>query len=779
MATSNNRIASWASQVEEEDDKGWDVDERPVNAALQYPEAPTKVKKNKKKKKKNKGNGTSLQVGEDDVGNASVEDELKILSIGSVQSSQDANGWQVASSRKPKLPPAYSTQSLIAPSSSSHLTQGSTSNCDGEQSKWVRVQTNQRFESPGPFGEQHGSFVNPVNKRVINGKSEGPVHRDANVTVCQWRFSDAASQSSRTFSEVSKPISAFRNGHQGERSNTVQATNGRTSKTQVGAWGKPLVVPSLEEGRNQVVNSNILLELLPSEIRESEIQTSATFNASTVAASSIKHGYCVPELIDPPMKADSDSALSDADLDDDSDWIGSEQYDSEASVESLETRKRNKWFRSFFDTLDEFTNDQIMDHDRQWHCPACHGGVGAIDWYRGLQPLLAHAKTHRTKRIRLHREFANVLEQELEERRAGTGLMGETRFGKWKGLRNSDATTDQMIVWPPMVVIQNTQLTRDEQDKWIGMGNKELLDMFSEHGPIRARHAYGPQGHRGMSLLIFAESPAGYWHAERLARAFVDACKGREHWDSPGKRIFQPGGDRILYGYMASAEDMDIFNKHSTGKSKLKWELKRYKECVAEALTQMDKDNQQIHYLKAKVQKQKELSKRLEKSMSIFATKLQQREDEIALIRQRARDQYEANQKEMDELERTYKERIVQMQRNRLKQEEAIQVKKEELQLGHIERCEQLEKKLGEEEQQPKQAKMQEDIDRQTQLIELSLRETEEYEYKKRELLRQQHIRKRDFMKRQLDQLYEFEEVLEKERQELLDRYSKNMEDTI
>ena len=41
----------------------------------------------------------------------------------------------------------------------------------------------------------------------------------------------------------------------------------------------------------------------------------------------------------------------------------------------------------------------------------------------------------------------------------------------------------------------------------------------------------------------------------------------REHWDHPGKLKFHPGGDCILYGYMATAEDMDIFNRHSGGKT--------------------------------------------------------------------------------------------------------------------------------------------------------------------------------------------------------------------
>lgn len=62
----------------------------------------------------------------------------------------------------------------------------------------------------------------------------------------------------------------------------------------------------------------------------------------------------------------------------------------------------------------------------------------------------------------MHREFAELLDEEL--RRRGTAVIpsGEV-FGKWKGLK--DEEKDHEIVWPPVVVIQNTKFEQDENDK--------------------------------------------------------------------------------------------------------------------------------------------------------------------------------------------------------------------------------------------------------------------------------------------------------------------------
>lgn len=96
------------------------------------------------------------------------------------------------------------------------------------------------------------------------------------------------------------------------------------------------------------------------------------------------------------------------------------------------------------------------------------------------------------------------------------------------------------------------------------MGNQELLDHFNSYAALKARHSYGPQGHRGMSALIFESSAAGYLEASRLHKHFIDQGRGRDAWD--GNRVsFCTGGKRQLYGYIALKEDLDIFNQHCQG----------------------------------------------------------------------------------------------------------------------------------------------------------------------------------------------------------------------
>ncbi|KAG0619745.1 hypothetical protein M758_4G161800 [Ceratodon purpureus] len=362
------------------------------------------------------------------------------------------------------------------------------------------------------------------------------------------------------------------------------------------------------------------------------------------------------------VSSESDSQFYDVDNGEDSDEYQTDDEDdckSDESEKSHDTKKKANWCRSFFQDLDFLSYEEIQDTDRQWHCPVCQGGVGAIDWYRGLGPLVTHAKTVRKRRVKHHLAFAVLLEEEIHLR--GVQANSGTRFfGKWKGLQSENEDANQLILWPPMVVIQNTMLDFDDDSKWIGMGNQELIAYFKSYNPMKARHAYGPKGHRGMSLLLFEHSPAGYHDALRLGKHFTGARRSRTNWDDPGKQIFEPGGagTRIPYGYMANKSDIEDFNRHCKGRNIIKYKLKPLEEVVLEPLRLMDDQNMKMIELQTTVEKQRGISEiaagyqgTLQDTIFVISRNLHHREQELKVLQQRAEEQLITNKQQVNILD--------------------------------------------------------------------------------------------------------------------------------
>ena len=88
---------------------------------------------------------------------------------------------------------------------------------------------------------------------------------------------------------------------------------------------------------------------------------------------------------------------------------------------------------------------------------------------------MTHAKkTKGSKRVKLHRELAELLDEELRRRSISVIPAGEA-FGKWRGLK--DEEKDYEMVRPPLVIIMNARLEQDEDDKWIGMETESFLNI--------------------------------------------------------------------------------------------------------------------------------------------------------------------------------------------------------------------------------------------------------------------------------------------------------------
>ncbi|PIA55667.1 hypothetical protein AQUCO_00700169v1 [Aquilegia coerulea] len=344
--------------------------------------------------------------------------------------------------------------------------------------------------------------------------------------------------------------------------------------------------------------------------------------------------------------------------DDDDDLFDdlSDGFDSDRSLQSHETLKKHKFFKPFFEDMEKLTVEQLNEPLRQWHCPACKNGPGAIDWYR-LQPLMAHAKTKGSSRVKLHREFAEILDLELNGKGTSYIPSNET-FGKWEGLH--EAEYSRKIVWPPIIVVMNTHLEMDNNDeKWLGIGNQELLDYFSSYRAIKARSSYGPKGHRGMSILIFESSLEGYMEADSLHNHLADQGTGRSAWEK-NKILFRPGGKRQLYGFMANKEDLDIFDKHSQDKTK--FEIRSYQEMVLMPMRQTSEDNHQLVWLRNTNAKLTKQSKTLEESLALVSKKWRKSMEESRIVRQRTKLQHDQNKEEMDDQEQFFKDQFDAMQ---------------------------------------------------------------------------------------------------------------------
>ncbi|XP_039063044.1 protein SUPPRESSOR OF GENE SILENCING 3-like [Hibiscus syriacus] len=458
-------------------------------------------------------------------------------------------------------------------------------------------------------------------------------------------------------------------GNTRESKSRVAVNSGFHQDFTSNAWGHPNVIQKLgmqsnsgsqkgtaNAGPTQSASSSSSCRLGSAGTRQVDgtcpAQAGFTFSSSSLG-SRVKTEHQVGDNLDGENIV-NEYDNNDPDVVYDSDEFDDYGFGSDEDEKSHEARKKSKWFNSFFQRLEKLTVEEIISPVQQWHCPACHGGPGAIDWYRGLQPLLTHSMTKTTRRAKMHRVFAELLVEEMRKR--GTLIKPENdAFGRWEGL--NDRVTDHEIVWPPMVIIMNTKYEQDENGKWSGMGNQELLNYFSSYAAVKARHSYGPRGHRGMSVLIFESSAAGYLEAARLHKHFKEQGRDRDAWDS-SRVLFCPGGKRQLYGYIAIKEDMDVFNRHSQGKSKLKFEMRSYQEMVESQIKKINDDSQQLTRLKKKVAQEQQHSQVLAESLGRLSTKLHQTTKESCTEMQKSRLQHEQNIKELADKEQYFKEKI-------------------------------------------------------------------------------------------------------------------------
>ncbi|KAL5702283.1 hypothetical protein ACHQM5_027518 [Ranunculus cassubicifolius] len=153
----------------------------------------------------------------------------------------------------------------------------------------------------------------------------------------------------------------------------------------------------------------------------------------------------------------------------------------------------------------------------------------------------------------------------------------------------AEANTEDLILWPPLVIIHNTNTGKSKDGRMDGLGNRVMDIKLKDlgFGGGKAKSLYGKEGHLGITLVKFAPDQSGLKEAVRLAEYFEKDYHGRKGW----ARAQQPGRDdetnpnlvnldemnrenqRILYGYLATVLDFEKLDFET--KKKVSIESKR------------------------------------------------------------------------------------------------------------------------------------------------------------------------------------------------------------
>lgn len=137
------------------------------------------------------------------------------------------------------------------------------------------------------------------------------------------------------------------------------------------------------------------------------------------------------------------------------------------------------------------------------------------------------------------------------------------------------ANQDDLIMWPPLVIIHNTMTGKGRDGRVEGLGNKTMDNKLRDLGFSvgKSKSLYGREGHLGITLVKYAGDHSGLGEAMRLEEFFEKDNRGRRSWavvqtlasnkdeeNNPNLvRVDKSTGEkeRILYGYLGTVSDLD------------------------------------------------------------------------------------------------------------------------------------------------------------------------------------------------------------------------------
>ncbi|MCO5548441.1 hypothetical protein L7F22_001897 [Adiantum nelumboides] len=217
--------------------------------------------------------------------------------------------------------------------------------------------------------------------------------------------------------------------------------------------------------------------------------------------------------------------------------------------------------------------------------------------------------------------------------------------------------TEDRIVWPPVVIIENTLTHFDKQiNQWKGLENEEIrcfLRGFKDIHFSKVTALYGFNGYRGKAVVAFPATPSGYMDAHTLSEILERDHCGRQQWQrlchvkdpcGPGK--VTPDGKKILYGYLASERDM--LDADKARKIVKRWSMERYEEKVLQPLNQCERETEEAR------RKRVELTEEAKQKTRAVEENREQVDKAAAQFR-RMTEEIEAQKRQEEELEAKHK----------------------------------------------------------------------------------------------------------------------------
>ncbi|XP_022762076.1 uncharacterized protein LOC111307958 isoform X2 [Durio zibethinus] len=137
------------------------------------------------------------------------------------------------------------------------------------------------------------------------------------------------------------------------------------------------------------------------------------------------------------------------------------------------------------------------------------------------------------------------------------------------------ANQEDLIMWPPVVIVHNTITGKGKDGRMEGLGNKAMDGKLRDlgFGSGKSKAMYGREGHLGIIVVKFAGDQSGLKDAVRLAEYFEKENHGRKGWShvqslTLGKddeknpslvKVDERTGEkkRIFYGYLGTVAELD------------------------------------------------------------------------------------------------------------------------------------------------------------------------------------------------------------------------------